>query len=42
MASNGRHPFQLLHYCGQPVEIDVEIVPLIKAVWALGFDTGSR
>jgi hypothetical protein len=37
---NGRrHPCELLDYYGEPVEIDVEIVPLIKAIWALGFDT---
>jgi hypothetical protein len=36
------HPFEVLGYHGDPddpVEIDVEIVPLVRAVWALGFDT---
>jgi hypothetical protein len=43
MGSGGRrHPFELLDYHGdpgEPVEIDAEIVPLIKEIWALGFDT---
>jgi hypothetical protein len=41
--SEGRvHPFEVLDYHGipdAPVEIDVEIVPLIKLIWAHGFDT---
>ena len=40
MDSRGRrHPFEVLDYYGERVEIDVEIVPLIRAIWALGFDT---
>jgi hypothetical protein len=43
MGNEGRqHPFELLDYHGDPdapVEIDVEIVPLIRAIWTLGFDT---
>lgn len=36
------HPTEVLGYHGDPddpVEIDVEIVPLVRAVWAAGFDT---
>jgi hypothetical protein len=43
MDSDGRrHPYEVLDYHGipdAPVEIDAEIVPLIRAIWALGFDT---
>jgi hypothetical protein len=40
MDSDGRqHPFEVLDYLGEPVEIDVEIVPLIKLIWAHELDT---
>ena len=34
-----RHPFEVLDYEGDPVQIDVEIVPLIKAIWWHGLET---
>ena len=34
-----RHPVELLDYHGDPVQIDVEIVPLIRLLWAHGFET---
>jgi len=36
-----KHPFEVVHYeaYGEHVEIDVEIVPLIRLLWAHGLDT---
>ena len=33
------HPFELLDYHGDPVEIDAEIVPLMRLLWAHGLET---
>jgi len=33
------HPHSMLEHDGEPVEIDVEIVPLIELVWSHGLDT---
>jgi len=40
VGSNGRrHPFDVLEYEGERVEIDAGIVPLIELLWSHGFDT---
>ena len=40
MDSEGRrHPFEVLDYLGEPVEIDAEIAPLMRLVWQHELDT---
>lgn len=33
------HPFEILDYDGEPVEIDTEIVPLMRLLWDHDLDT---
>lgn len=41
MTGNGHrhHPFEVLDFVGEPVEIDVEIVPLIRLIWSHDLET---
>jgi hypothetical protein len=32
------HPFETLYHDGEPVEVDVEVVPLIELCWGHGLD----
>jgi hypothetical protein len=37
--SAGEHPTKRLRYRGKMVRIDIEMVPIIRAIWALGLET---